>query len=67
MTEVPEAAAWLPDERPAQGFAVDHVVPVEVSIPGCPPRRQAILNGLLVAMGVNEAGSKLDAREAKEA
>src|SRR4029078_3500797 len=34
---------------------VDHFVLVDVYIPGCPPRPQAILNGLLVAMGIREA------------
>jgi Ni,Fe-hydrogenase III small subunit/NAD-dependent dihydropyrimidine dehydrogenase PreA subunit len=34
---------------------VDRVVPVDVYIPGCPPRPQAILNGLLVAMDIRVA------------
>jgi Ni,Fe-hydrogenase III small subunit/formate hydrogenlyase subunit 6/NADH:ubiquinone oxidoreductase subunit I len=37
---------------------VDRVLSVDVYIPGCPPRPQAILNGLLVAMGVREARAR---------
>ena len=42
---------------------VDRVLPVDVYIPGCPPRPQAILNGLFVAMGVREARARPGAIE----
>lgn len=39
---------------------VDRVVPVDVYVPGCPPRPQAILNALLVAMDRRQARGRPD-------
>jgi Ni,Fe-hydrogenase III small subunit len=45
----------------ASAGGVDRVLPVDVYIPGCPPRPQAIIFGILVALG------RLDARRAPRA
>jgi Ni,Fe-hydrogenase III small subunit len=50
------ASGGIAPEGYASAGGVDRVLPVDVYIPGCPPRPEAILFGILVALG------RLDAR-----
>jgi Ni,Fe-hydrogenase III small subunit len=50
------ASGGIVGEGYASAGGVDRVLPVDVYIPGCPPRPEAILYGILVALG------RLDAR-----
>jgi Ni,Fe-hydrogenase III small subunit len=42
---------------------VSSVVPVDVFIPGCPPRPQAIIQGIMVALDLMESKMKKDQRD----
>ena len=50
------ASGGIVGEGYASAGGVDRVLPVDVYIPGCPPRPEAIIFGILVALG------RLDAR-----
>ncbi len=52
------ASGGIVGEGYASAGGVDRVLPVDVYIPGCPPRPEAIIFGILVAVG------RLDARRA---
>ncbi|MCR4340452.1 MAG: NADH-quinone oxidoreductase subunit NuoB, partial [Gemmatimonadaceae bacterium] len=45
------ASGGIVGEGYASAGGVDHVLPVDVYIPGCPPRPEAIIFGILVALG----------------
>ena len=54
------ASGGIVGEGYASAGGVDRVLPVDVYIPGCPPRPEAIIFGILVAIG------RLDARRPRE-
>ena len=54
------ASGGIVGEGYASAGGVDKVLPVDVRIPGCPPRPEAIIFGILVALG------RLDARRAPQ-
>jgi Ni,Fe-hydrogenase III small subunit len=54
------ASGGIVGESYASAGGVDRVLPVDVYIPGCPPRPEAIIFGILVAVG------RLDARRLGE-
>ncbi|MBI3401542.1 MAG: NADH-quinone oxidoreductase subunit NuoB [Acidobacteria bacterium] len=55
------ASGGIVGEGYASAGGVDRILPVDVYIPGCPPRPEAIIFGILVALG------RLDARRVRKA